>query len=135
MSQPWLKELNGDSMKGWCRGCFLFSLFYFMFEIPEPFFFAFEVRFVYCRKSDHCESLLFCNQGAIHTNNWLLYWRKTTTKPNEVELIKNPEQITNNLNNNKADLRDIIFKKWSEKLQKNWIVMLKRAMINIFFLL
>ena len=60
MSQPWLKELNGDSMKVGNKGCFFIFTFYFMSEIPEPFFFfGFEVRFVYCRKSDHCESLCF----------------------------------------------------------------------------
>ena len=96
---------------------FLFSLFILCLKYPNPFFFlGSEVRFVYCRKSDHCESLCFVMK-AIHTNNWLLYWRKTTTtKPNEIELIKNPEQITNDLNNNMADLCDIIFKKWSKKL-------------------
>lgn len=90
-------------MKVGYRGCFLFSLFILCLKYPSPFFFCF-------RSS-------FCNQGAIHTNNWLLYLGKTTTtKPNEIELIKNPEQITNDLNNNKADLCDIIFKKWSKKL-------------------
>ena len=59
MSQPWLKELNGDSMKVGYRGCFLFSLFILCLKYPSPFFFAFEVRFVYYRKSDHCESLCF----------------------------------------------------------------------------
>ena len=40
MSQPWLKELNGDSMKVGYRGCFFIFTFYFMSEIPEPFFFS-----------------------------------------------------------------------------------------------
>ena len=91
--------------------------FYFMSEIPEPFFFCFRSSFCLLSKNWPLWVSLFCNQGAIHTNNWLLYWRKTTTtKPNEIELIKNPEQITNDLNKNKADLCDIIFKKWSKKL-------------------
>lgn len=55
MSQPWLKELNGDSMKVGYRGCFLF----YVWNTRALFFFAFEVRFVYCRKIDHCESLCF----------------------------------------------------------------------------
>ena len=84
-----------------------------MSEIPEPFFFfGFEVRFVYCRKSDHCESLCFVMKALFtRTIGYCIGKKTTTTKPNEIELMKNPEQITNDLNNNMADLCDIIFKK------------------------
>lgn len=99
------------------RMFFYFHFLFYVWNTRTLFFFRFRSSFCLLSKKWPLWVSLFCNEGAIHTNNWLLYWRKTTTtKPNEIELIKNPEQITNDLNNNMADLCDIIFKKWSKKL-------------------